>query len=1019
MNREFGLYAPTARGARQPPPQGLQVKHDAGSASEPLHHPPLDHEDYYEDFVDDPDDGFETSPSQLSFSDLPVRQDFSYKRNPTSPVSPRWDSLANSTSAVVYDPARQTKESASRLLSPTTPSRAVPSAYPGVSAKPYRSDTPPRAFPLSSRVQEDALRRPLTSSPASTSSPGAADSSRPSTATDTNMVENFSRPRKPSVKYQPHDVPVFQPPYSRTNSGLDHDQSFPVQPPPASAAPQLSLWPRPRGLSGSSAQSTSTYSSLPHRPSNDHLNGSYRGGSLRHGNPTLHNGSVPLARPPMVAYHNPPHSREAPWMAQGDELRSSFRSQTTTSTAQGTLFTNSGTERSSVLTKTSSITEGSIINSYSRASTRANSAVDPGLSVEDVMGMYENGFESDFEDVGFSNAKRGDDENDTHEFDVGLTVYDNDASRPPSSRSSTSRMNAKLLEAMSDPLPMPGSLAIPGADARVARDSAAMFRRSLLPNSLPKDIEFGADKKLTSREKGLQKDGKAKHDSAKLVSDEDLAMTRDRNDLPKTRTPSPESAPASAPAPAAAPTLPQQPPEDPSSRDRYGFRKANAYITREQYDAWDAPYSEYLARRKKKWVAFLKDSSLMTENPNRFPPRNAKTKRFIRKGIPPEWRGAAWFYYARGPAILAKHPGTYADLVKRAGLAPKGSGKIPDVTTEVKPLVVEDIEKDLHRTFPDNVHFKPPQDASSGAAENTPGPDPDEPTIISSLRRVLHAFALYNPRIGYCQSLNFLAGMLLLFVETEEYAFWLLNVITRVYLPGTHEMSLEGSKVDLAVLMTTLKESMPAVWKHLAGDEADLSSPAKKNKKRGKDSKQIASANDPNRLPAITLCMTAWFMSCYIGTLPVETVLRVWDIFFYEGSRTLFRIALAIFKVGEPEIKAVGDPMEMFGVVQTIPRRLLDPNTLLEACYKRRNGIGHLSQDVVEEKRQERRDGIRKWKAEQDVMNDPTLAAPKPAAAGLDLAAPQVGNLEGEVRRKGTLFGRRKDREQVRAAEVM
>jgi hypothetical protein len=237
-------------------------------------------------------------------------------------------------------------------------------------------------------------------------------------------------------------------------------------------------------------------------------------------------------------------------------------------------------------------------------------------------------------------------------------------------------------------------------------------------------------------------------------------------------------------------------------------------------------------------------------------------------------------------------------------------------------------------------------------------------------------------------------------------------------------MSLEGSKVDLGVLMGALKESLPAVWKQIGGDEADPTAPPPR-KSRGRRTKENGHnpPADPNRLPAITLCMTAWFMSCFIGTLPIETVLRVWDIFFYEGSRTLFRIALTIFKAGENEIKSVADPMEMFGVVQSIPRRMLDCNALLEACYKRRNGIGHLTQGVVEEKRQERRDGIRRWKAAQEAVNKPVAAvAAKQAAAGLDLAAANLAEAEAlEVRRKGTLFGgkRHPNKERTRAAGVL
>jgi len=654
--------------------------------------------------------------------------------------------------------------------------------------------------------------------------------------------------------------------------------------------------------------------------------------------------------------------------------------------------------------------------------------------------MYERGFnDSDIESI--RRSMRFADE-DAPEIDVG---HDNnhgfDTSRPTSCHSDVTGMGARMLEAMNDPLPMPVAIPVPESRRSSTRYSGVNFRFSLLPSSLPKDIGMGFGSHF-GRKRDMDANGLGKHDSAKMLDrdeDEQVApRTGTRTGTSKPASPMamasvpPQSgsrveAQSTTPTPRPAPQYPTEPLEAPGSRDRYGFKKATANVTREQFDAWDESYTEYLARRRKKWVTFLKDNSLMTDNPNRFPPRNAKTKRFIRKGIPPDWRGAAWFYYAGGPAILSKHRGVYESLVERAGLDPKGPGMVAGRETEVTALVIEDIEKDLHRTFPDNVRFKPPPSPSTHAsgengqpplARTTTGPEPE---IIGSLRRVLFAFALYNPRIGYCQSLNFLAGMLLLFVETEEQAFWLLNIITRVYLPGTHEMSLEGSKVDLGVLMLALKDSLPHVWKQIGGDEVEPGVPKKSRTRRGNKSSNHG-ANDPNRLPAITLCMTAWFMSCFIGTLPTETVLRVWDVFFYEGSRTLFRIALTIFKLGEGEIKAVGDPMEVFGVVQVIPRRLIDCNALMEACYKRRNGIGHLSQEMIEEKRQERRDGIHRWKAEHeaaasasDSNNHNVGNAPHPGSRSAAMAAELL-----EVRRKGTLFGRRpKTREQARAAEVI
>lgn len=687
--------------------------------------------------------------------------------------------------------------------------------------------------------------------------------------------------------------------------------------------------------------------------------------------------------------------------------------------------------------------------------------LDDGPSVDDVMRLYANGFgdDSDTEDIPNVSV-------DGHHFkhdkrnpsgsDVGGTPY------PPPD---VGNVGAKMLEAMSDMLPIPKATPTANSSPSVARDSVAMFRHSLPPSSLPQDGSLDlASLAISNKDEGALEPERSRHDSGKLVgADEEDSRTKQRSgssdstrqaaaemEILSLSSSSSASAPSSSSTPGvqeAAPAassqlpaapihapMPQEPVEEPGSRDRYGFRKANAYITREQYDAWDKPYSEYLARRHKKWVAFLRENSLMTEQPNRFPQRSAKAKRFVRKGIPPNWRGAAWFYYAGGPAILAKHGGVYGHLVGRAGFDADTGDKVGEVESEVKPHVAEDIEKDLHRTFPDNVRFKPPLHAeaddsvsrSTGATPTEPSPRGfstigyvTEPKIIGSLRRVLYAFALYNPRIGYCQSLNFLAGLLLLFVESEEHAFWLLNVITRVYLPGTHETSLEGSKVDLGVLMESLKDSLPAVWKHIAAEDGMTGKRPKP--KRGDRTPQ---GHDPNRLPAITLCMTAWFMSCFIGTLPIESVLRVWDVFFYEGSRTLFRISLAVFKLGEAEIRRCTDPMEMFTVVQALPRRLLDANALMEACYKRRNGIGHISQEAVEERRLEARTGIRRWKAEQEAAASGAPATPTTGAtaSGLDLAELPRSASEA-VRRKGTLFGRRRererDREQMRAAEVV
>ncbi len=645
----------------------------------------------------------------------------------------------------------------------------------------------------------------------------------------------------------------------------------------ATARQGFPLASRDRGRSTSSSRSTSTFPSVPLRPSTSIPDyGTAEAVYSRQRN-FSYNSNYRPAKGFTDANSIASHRHEPNIRANGidsEEVRASFRSALTSNSSY---FATSATERSSVMTKSTSAT-----SIYGQ---------DEGMSVDDAIGMYENGF-----------ADSGAEDNCTSRPDTGV-----------SHRSSQVKPPSFVIETLALPPPPPKF---------IIRDSAAMFQ-------VPNGGFDGLDSATPTP--GSRFTPKVGHPAAAHSPNtgEEISYSLGR----------------------LSPSLFDE------TRDRYGFRKKSQHVSVAQYEAWNSPYSEYLARRRRKWVALLSDSGLPTDTPTSFPPRSSKVKRFVRKGIPPDWRGAAWFFYAGGHEIVAKHHGLYSTLLKKA------------VDSENEEL----IERDLNRTFPDNVRFKPDSEDPPDPAQNDRNSivQPETP-ILQSLRRVLQAFSIYNPRIGYCQSLNYLAGLLLLFMD-EEKSFWLLNIITHDYLPGTHEVNLEGVNVDLGVLMNSVKESMPSIWAKIGG-ELDGSAAAA-------SASQVSASM---RLPPITLCCSAWFMSCFIGTLPIETTLRVWDSFFYEGSKTLFRIALAIFKVGEAEIRAVNDPMEIFQVVQTIPRRLIDASALMEACFKRRNGFGHLSQETIDARRAERRRGY----AEER----------KRVAAGEEIA----------VQRKHTIFSRRR-----------
>lgn len=385
--------------------------------------------------------------------------------------------------------------------------------------------------------------------------------------------------------------------------------------------------------------------------------------------------------------------------------------------------------------------------------------------------------------------------------------------------------------------------------------------------------------------------------------------------------------------------------------DRYGFKKQNNFITEKEYNRWWRDYSQYCVRRKHKWKLLLEKSGFPIDNdsPYRFPPRSEKLKRYVRKGIPAEWRGNAWWHFARGQEKLNKNKGVYDTLLS----------KMDELIRKKKVVADLDIiERDLNRTFPDNMHFQ-------REAFQT-----EEPPMIKSLRRVLVAFSLYNPKIGYCQSMNFLAGLLLLFMD-EERTFWMLVIITSKYLPGVHNVNLEGVNVDQGVLMLCVKEYLPEFWRFIVPFQNQTGSDSSPN-----SSPSLGKNEFLYKLPPITLCTASWFMSCFVGVLPVESTLRVWDCLFYEESNFLFKASLAILKLSEQElIKARslkllrhhsisngGDynkreiqlnqdetEMEIFQVIQTFPKRMLNPNDMFDkVIFKKRIPLNRLDQDEVD-----------------------------------------------------------------------
>uniref|UniRef100_A0A8C6YD83 TBC1 domain family member 10A n=1 Tax=Naja naja TaxID=35670 RepID=A0A8C6YD83_NAJNA len=126
--------------------------------------------------------------------------------------------------------------------------------------------------------------------------------------------------------------------------------------------------------------------------------------------------------------------------------------------------------------------------------------------------------------------------------------------------------------------------------------------------------------------------------------------------------------------------------------------------------------------------------------------------------------------------------------------------------------------------------------------------------LQQDLFRVLKAYTLYRPEEGYCQAQAPIAAVLLMHMPAEQ-AFWCLVQICEKYLPGYYSEKLEAIQLDGEILFSLLQRVSPLAYKHLSKQKIDP-----------------------------ILYMTEWFMCAFSRTLPWSSVLRVWDMFFCEGT---------------------------------------------------------------------------------------------------------------------------------------
>lgn len=266
-------------------------------------------------------------------------------------------------------------------------------------------------------------------------------------------------------------------------------------------------------------------------------------------------------------------------------------------------------------------------------------------------------------------------------------------------------------------------------------------------------------------------------------------------------------------------------------------------------------------------------------------PTVSMMKNFARKGFPDSLRQRAWIQITGVDKIMKERSGSYESLVNSverlaaADAVDGGNGSSSSLakadslrgvgTTNNRKSTWAAIEKDIPRTFPKHQMFCSQEESTN----------PNDATSSSggraSLRRVLRAYSQYDSDV-YCQGMNFIAAMFLIFLSSEEEAFWLLVVVMNEEPYKLRELygeDMSGTKEVLFIADKLMKQFVPKLTKHF-------------------DNEGIHNS----------MFVTQWYMTIFTSTFPFHLVSRVWDAFLVEGWKVIYRVMLVLLKNNEQEL---------------------------------------------------------------------------------------------------------------------
>ncbi|KHJ42638.1 TBC domain protein [Trichuris suis] len=308
--------------------------------------------------------------------------------------------------------------------------------------------------------------------------------------------------------------------------------------------------------------------------------------------------------------------------------------------------------------------------------------------------------------------------------------------------------------------------------------------------------------------------------------------------------------------------------------DEFGF-KADADALECRNGLYETKLVNEDSKLRLKWIAYFEFTfnkvveDLTWEKVESFLPKSKQLSELVRQGVPHSLRPYVWPRLCGAMCKRQMTDFSYKDILK--------------TVKEEDTVVFKQIEKDLLRTLPNNICFSHVDSIG-----------------VKRLRQVLHALSYVFPEVGYCQGMGVIVAILLLFME-EESVFWMMFTVVEDLLPSQYYSDpLFGAMIDQRVFRRLINELLPKVDSVLNNHDIEPS-----------------------------LISLHWFLTLYSSSLPFPVLLRIWDMFFYEGSTVLFKVALALLKSKENNLRILTNSAEVFNLLSELPSLFTNAEMLL------------------------------------------------------------------------------------------